>query len=256
MTNVPPTEASNTPANAHNEGSILEELTTLHYKRAKTWTGWHLGMEAVIYLSGVAVVFFPKLPVEYPAVALVLVLITAMVSAKAEKFKGVAETLKRRHEYWQGFGVAPSRDQLADLRLGAGRNLPPALEKLLREGLTFSSDKPSGAERVLENLSESSWFSKHLANWCSDRLGELFIAAIGLAVIVLLTVASSAGTGHAGSGVAKCVSSSLAFLMSVGVLRSCLDFSRFSREAGDIEAEAQRLLRGASKLSGCFPSTN
>jgi hypothetical protein len=230
------------PAAADSAGTILENLTSLYYQKAKTWRLWHIGIEVLVYIAGIAAVFVPKLPLEYPAGGLLLVLATALISAKEEKFKGIAETLKRQHEYWQGLSIPPSRGLLAELRVRAPGTLPKETESLLREGLTFSSARPPSPERLLENLCESSWFTKELAAWCADQLRTMFIGAILIAVVVLLVIASSVGAGPTSSGVAKCVASSLAFLMSVGLLRSWLAFDRYSREAGEIEAEAQRLL--------------
>src|SRR4051812_36777491 len=102
----------------------LERLTNLHYDSAKVWTGWHLAIEVFIYLAGIVAVFAAWLPMEYPVVPLVLILVTLWVSARAESCKDVAESLKRQHEFWQGFGIAPSRRSLADLRARVEKCLP------------------------------------------------------------------------------------------------------------------------------------
>ena len=249
MANPSMTNETSSPTNIlgrnGNAGTVLESLISLYYQKAKAWRVWHLAIEMAIYMAGIAAVFFPKLPLEYPAIGLLLVLTTALLSAKEEKLKSIAETLKRQHEYWQGLGVPPARGLLAELQVRAPGSLTKEIENLLREGLTFSSVKSCGPERALENLSESSWFTKELAAWCGDRLREVFIGSVLVAVIVLLVIASSVGAGTTSTGIAKCVASSLAFLMSVGVLRSWLAYERYSREAGEIEAEAQRLLKAA-----------
>jgi hypothetical protein len=236
-------EETEVPNKQQAVADILEQLINVHYDKAKIWTGWILIAQIVIYLAGVAAVFAPKLPLAYPAVALVLVLVNSWLSARATKFQLTAELLKRQHEYWQGFGQPPLPGQLADLRVEMGETLSEEADGLLREGLKYSSGERPGPERVLENLSESAWFSKHLAGWCSDRLSKLFVASAIVAVVILLIVATSLAGNQVGTIIAKCVSSTLTFLVSVGVLNSWLAFGRFQREAASIEAEAQRLLK-------------
>jgi hypothetical protein len=97
----------------------------------------------------------------------------------------------------------------------------------------------------LENLSESSWYTKQNARWCAAALRNLFIGSGLTALIVLLVVASSARTGATSNDVARCVASTLAFLVSVGVLKSWLAFERYARECARIDEEAERLLNAA-----------
>jgi len=229
----------------------LQNLINIHYHKAKVWTGWLVAAEILIYMAGVVAVFLPNVPLEYPAVALVIVLITTRISIKAEKFKWVAESLKRQFEYCEGFGQPPSRGQLADLRASVDCTLSDKFDALLKEGLNYSSEQPLGHRRSLENLCESAWFSKHLAGWCSEKLRALFVVCIIGAVVILLIVASSAPVGnHVATLIAKCVSSTLTFLVSIGILRSWLAYADFSKEAGSLETEAQRLLE--DKSAGAF----
>jgi hypothetical protein len=165
------------------------------------------------------------------------------VSARAEKLKSVGETLKREHEYWQGFGRAPSLSRLADLKVSTSGKLPEAQSQLLRQGLAFSSGKAAGPARVMENLVESTWFTKHLAGWCGNILCLVFVASSILSIILLLITASSAAQVSSRLAAAKCVSATFTFLISVGVLRQWLSFAEFSKNAGQIEAEAERLSR-------------
>jgi hypothetical protein len=238
----PITATPSVPGSPDTVGATLERLTSLYYKKAEVWRYWHLRIEALIYVAGVFAVFVHDLPLEYPAVGLALVLVTALLAAQGEKLRDTAESLKRQHEYWQGLGIAPSKAMLAEVQVHAPGDLPREMAEILRQGLTFSSARALGPNRLLENLSESSWFTKELAAWCSARLREIFIGSVLIALIVLLVVATSVHGGTASSSVAKCVASTLAFLMSVGVMKSWLAFERYSREAGEIDSEAQRVL--------------
>ena len=210
------------------------------FAKAKFWSMAKWLIEVALFVGGVIAVFVPAISHEYPPAALVTALILAGVSARTEKLKGLAETLKRDHEYWQGFGRTPSLSRLADLQVCTGK-LSEAENQLLRQGLIFSSDKTAGPARVVENLVESAWFTKHLSGWCRNLFFGVFVISLILSVVLLLITAFSVAQVSSRLAAAKCVSATLTFLISVGVLREWLSFMEFSKNAGEIEAEAERL---------------
>lgn len=218
---------------------VLKDLINVCFRRAKTLTGWYLALQTIIYLAGVVTVFIPTVPLTYPAVALILVLISEFISMRMDNTRDTAEELKRIHDQWEGFGIPPPKNRLADLRVRMGGKISREVGRVLNQGLTFSSAKPVGPVRVLENVHESAWYSKHLAAWCGRMLGILFIGTIVSAVVVLLIVAKES---QSGATAAECVASTLAFVVSVGVLRTWRSFMTFSLDAAQTEEEAQRHL--------------
>jgi hypothetical protein len=220
----------------------LKTLVNRAYDRAKLWMGWIMGLQILIFCSGVLSIFWPTITLGYPFIALPLAFVAAYISGRAGKFKGTAEVLKRHHEYFSGFGKAPSNTQLADLRQSLRVKLAPDEDKLLREGITYASDEGPGPKRVLENLSESAWFTKHLAHYCWTRLGFVFCVSIVVAITLLIVSATSLSGTDAGIKTAKCVSSTLLFLMSVGMMRTVLAYKKLEETAGKIDEGACHLL--------------
>lgn len=241
-----PSNSESKPA-THDCVDIIEGLVNQAYDKAKWWAGSVIGLQATLFVAGIVAIFFTKFTLSYPWIALPLSLVGAWMSGRAAKFKRMAERAKRQHEYLAGFGVAPSRGMLADLRVSLARELPQETDRLLREGITYSSGKPPGAARVLENLCESGWFTKHLADWCACALRALFLGTVGIAVALLLLSATSLSGTPVGIVAAKFVAATLIFLISIGSLRSWLAYAALSQKAGDIDADAGRLL-AAGKL--------
>lgn len=231
----------------HDFVDIIEGLVNQAYDKAKWWAGSVIGLQTALFIAGIIAIFFSKFTLSYPWIALPLALLGAWMSGRAAKFKGMAERAKRQHEYLAGFGVAPSGGMLADLRVGLANELPAETDRLLRQGITYSSGKPPGVARVLENLCESGWFTKHLADWCACTLRALFLATVGIAVVLLLFSATSLSGTPVGIVAAKFVAATMIFLISIGTLRSWLAYAALSQKAGDIDAEADRLL-AAGKL--------
>jgi hypothetical protein len=219
----------------------MEGLLNVAYAKAKGWGFTYLTLQATLYLLGVAAIFVPRITLTYPLYALPLALVSAWLIAQANRYKGIAEALKRQHEYVAGFGQAPCRRLLADLKMELPHDLSSRLDEVLREGITYASKKPFGAARVVENLAESAWFSRHMARYCVLALRAVFILTLVVAVVLLLLCAISLGGTPVGVGAAKCVSATFLFLISVGTLRFWLSYDAFSRKSEQTEVEASRL---------------
>ena len=99
---------------------------------------------------------------------------------------------------------------------------------------------------MLENLSESAWFTKHLAAWCAVRLGAVFVLTVVFAVVLLLVLFTSQTGLPFRVAAAQCLSATLSSLLSLGVLHSWMAFKDYSQKAGEIDAEAQRLLKAGA----------
>lgn len=220
----------------------LQSLINILYHRAKLWLGGLLRCDALTYLAGISAFFLHDVPWEVPAASIIIVLVVEAISSRVDSLSELAEKLKRWHELSEGFGVHPSKDELADISVAIDGSLPTKYELLLTAGLMFASTAPIGSDHALENLCESAWSSKHLSKFCAGWLTTVCIITGVSALVVLLFLATSAATGgHASTLVAKCISATFSFIVSVGVVKSLLVFFRFSRESGEIESEATRL---------------
>lgn len=222
---------------------VLETLVNRAFDRAKRWAGAVVALQVTLFAAGVLAIFWPDFTLSYPWFALPLALIGTELSRRAGTFKSLAEAAKRQHEQVAGFGVRPSGGQLADLRQHLQNELSPAQSELLKQGITYASDEPYGARRTLENLSESAWFTKHLANRCALWIATTFICTVTIAVSLLLWSASSAADAPARFAFAKSVAGTLIFLISIGSVRAWSSYSKLSQKAKDIDSEACHLLR-------------
>ena len=240
------TETPQSNPASHDCVDVVEGLVNQAYDKAKWWAGSTIALQAALFVAGVAAIFVARFTLSYPWIALPVALVAALISARASKLKGMAERAKRQHEYLAGFGHVPSRGMLADLRVSLGRELPVETDRLLRKGITYSSGKLPGAERVLENLCESAWFTKHLADWCARALRALFVGTVAVAVALLLLSATSLSGTPVGIVAAKFVAATLIFLISIGTLRSWLAYAALSQKASDVDIEAGRLLNGGN----------
>ncbi len=223
---------------------VLGTLVNRAYDRAKTWAGVGLCLQILLFGAGVVAIFWPAVTLSYPWVAVPLALIGAEIARRASNYKGMAEAAKRQHEYVVGFGLKPSTAQLADLRQSLQNELSPEMDRLLKLGITYASTEPYGPRRALENLCESSWYTKHLANRCMMWVGATVMISMTVAISLLLWSSSSLPGTFAGFAAAKSVAATFTFLISVGAVRSWVGFAKLSHKAKDIDSEACKLLAG------------
>ena len=223
---------------------VLETLVNRAYDRAKCWGGAVLLLQGGLYIFGVIAVFWPAITLSYPWVAVPLALVGAEITRRAGVYKGLAETAKRHHEYFAGFGTKPSGGQLADFRQSLRKELSAETNDLLKKGITYASDQPHGPRRVLENLSESAWFTKHLASKCVVLVASTVLITLSIAVTALLWSAGTLSSTATGLAAAKATAATFVFLISVGSIRSWVGYSKLSQKARDTDSEACRLLSG------------
>jgi hypothetical protein len=226
---------------------VVVTLVNRAYDRAKRWAGGVLSLQVVLFLSGIVAIFWPTVTLTYPWIALPLAFVAAFIAGRASKFKGMAESLKRTHEYLSGFAHKPSGSRLADLKQSLSAGLAPEADELLKKGITYSSSEKPGPRRILENLSESAWYTKHLSLSCAYGLGTIFLTAFAVAITLLVLSATSLAGTVVGLASAKCVAATLLFLMSIGMIRSVLAYYKMSQTSDSIDAEACQLLSRAEE---------
>ena len=220
---------------------VLHSLVNAAYDRAKFWAGFVHLSQTVLFVGGVVAVFTSRFSLAYPWVAVPVAMICSILAAYASECKGLAESLKRRLENWSGFGRPLSTRMLADFRQKLPGGLAPEFDQLLREGNTYASPEQPGPRRSAQNLSESAWFSHHLAGWCASALGVILFLTLCSSLSLLLYSAISVPSTTAAVLAAKCISATLLFMLSGGAWRAWRSYMSFSTRAKEIAAEAADL---------------
>lgn len=227
------------------EALLVSESYT--FARAKKWLGFLLGLQCFIFVTGVAAIFIPAATLSYPYIAFSIAALNTWVSQRVAQLKGAADDCKRKHELYDGFGVAPSGKWLANFRLANPGALKTAEENLLRKGITYASSELPGPRRILENVVESSWFSHHLARWCATALAwGIFITGIFL-VAVLFYLTSSTEQAESRDAAARAIAATFLFVISLGMIRALLSYQGFSRKADKCDDDATDLLNAAGE---------
>lgn len=166
----------------------------------------------------------------------------------SDNIKQKAQYYLRKYEYWSGFGWKPDEQELRDTHI----QLPESIRKIVAQnpppGDYFASKTDASPQRAVENLEESSWWSKALA----DSAFRIFLSISGvlfaLGIIILLVALQLETTSQVvDEKIVRVTISIFVFAFSATYLRTASEHYQFSAFAARIEGEANRLLKQNTK---------
>lgn len=220
-------------------------LVKVIFDGAKLWWIAGLASKIVAAVLGIVAVLLNLTSAAFPIALAALAIASEFFQWRSDALKGRAEGLKRKIEYQDAFGWQISRidysDHLANLS-GKQRN---AVAQSVKENY-FASRQPKGPVRAMENLQESSWWSKHLAGTmevvCGVTiafllLGSIFGFNLSISTIKDFTTLQS---------VSRVVTSVLALIASLGLIRLLSGYYAFARRSELIEQAVAVLLKDAN----------
>jgi hypothetical protein len=167
----------------------------------------------------------------------VLAVIAECCHWRSDIVKGRAEHLKRRIEFFDGLGWPIPSVELSDGIAKMSRRQRSRMERTADESY-FASESEVGAQRLLENLRESSWWSKHLAGWmlvASSLISSTLL--IGSLVALALSIAATTNSAALDS-ISRVVAALLTLILSLGLVKLIAGYFTFAKKSEQIENEA------------------
>ncbi len=212
-------------------------------RSSKCWWRFSLIFKALPFFVGLAV-FIPQIsPEPIPFVVAVLTIISELAGYQMERVRGIAQGLRRKLEMLDSFGWEISDREMSDLRARCSGSVKRRVQREVTGEHYFASKEEPGPKRAAENVMESAWWSKHL----SESMFRICSTVIGIAIIgsfVALVVSVLAITDHNTlSSVARIVTSVLLLGLSCGLVRLAVGYYSFGQKAGQIEIQAEGLLK-------------
>ena len=219
------------------------KLCNAYFSLAKRWWGAALFFKACVILVSAVVIWFSILSKTSPFLALSLELASEWFAWRSDRAKSIAETLLRKLDYRDAFGWEISKSELSDvLARSSGklrRRIPPEDH---RENY-FASSEFVGSVRALQNLQESAWWSKHLA----EKMGRYTLAGTIVAtlssLLILVTTVGTLQNFEMRASVGRVVTAVLMLAVSLGLVRLTLGYYDFAQRAHRTEERATEFLK-------------
>lgn len=224
----------------------LRALSRALFDLAKRWRAAELLLRLSVFVLGALVILLSFLPKSAPFLVALLTVAAEICLLRSDAIKRAAEGLLRKLDVQESFGWPISGAEVSDILVQSPARLRKKFSVSSIKEQYFASQEASGARRVLENVQESAWWSKHLAR----RTGHCYLAAIAVLVsvslVALLVSIETIQNFDILSNIGRVVTSTFMLVFSLGLIRFALDYYRFGAKAAQMEEQIEHLLASGS----------
>ena len=215
---------------SYNPDTLCREV----YDLAKGYYNKSIGCKFAVYLTGVISLFVHDKYSITPILALFFVILSEFLQFLSDRYKCIAESLRRKLDFFASFGWKISAKEVSDILL----KLPLSLQKkisTLPEEKYFMSETEVGPLKSFENLEESAWWSKHLSkitlNFC---LLIIFVVVLLSGVTLYVSINCNLDQQYIPK-VSKIVTSSIMVLFSIGLFKTAMGYFKFHTKSEQID---------------------
>lgn len=225
-------------------GDFLNNAQREQHEIAKRWWWYARGLQALVAAIGLVVALWSKFSTEFALFAAVLSIGVVVAQWVSDYRKGSAQAIHRKFEMLDALGWNVSPRELRNLHVSLPSGVKTKLDSSSKSPYTyFASKSPRSAKRLIENLTETTYFSQHLAKRSAQVFFAITALILAAAVILLILALQESTTQTVEETTAKVVVSVLVFLFTAGFVRLTYEFYNFSQIASRIEASASSLCR-------------
>lgn len=160
----------------------------------------------------------------------------------SDYLRDTAETILRKIELYDGLGWPITSREIVDLLLTVPKSVK-AQASTSDDAPYFESKTALSPLRMLENLEESTWMTKHQAKRMGQYVSWLSALVFMIAAIALITSLQNAANQTVATNVAKITIAVIVFMFSGGYVRLAFNYYSFARQTEQIENNAHRMTK-------------
>lgn len=218
----------------------LPKLRQALFDAAKGWQLTATVCDVIILLINIVVMITSQLSEFLAVAAILLTVLNVFFLWRSDKLREEAEATLRRLEFYNGLGWAISRREVSNLLASSPKAVKQAAysSEICEYWTSTSVESPL---KLLENLEESAWWSKHLARRMAQYAVGAGLVTFLVVLITLLLVLQSPAAQPASDMIAKVIILVVLFVISSGYVRLAFDYDQFARAAEKAETQAVQL---------------
>jgi hypothetical protein len=209
---------------------------------SKRWWGIGIGLQFIVVgINIVIVLVVGSFSQSLSLLAALLSIGYVFTQWYSDRLKRVSDSVKRKFEMYDGLGWKLTPKEVSDLIVAVPEKIINDA-KIPSDEPFFDSDAPPSPQRVIQNLEESSWWTKHLAD-SMTKVTALVCAGIFAIASVTMVIALQTITNQTVVVIlSKIIVSIIVFIFSGGYFRMSFEYFRLSKEAEKIEDRASKIL--------------
>ena len=221
----------------------VRQLATCYFDDGKFWWRLSLAFKFIAFVLGLVAIWSPQAVVWIAGASAVCLFTAEACGMRSNSRRSIAEGLHRKLDFHNSFGWPISELEIADAEATMSARARKRLVDSQLPDDYFASTNPPGPRRGMENLLESSWWSKHLAR----SLTKICVTAtIGLTVISLLMLLASysfVSSTEPLVSISRVVISLLLLIVSLGLIPLAMNYHAFADKSKKSEIRAANLLQ-------------
>lgn len=209
---------------------------------AKWWWGASLTLKALGFATGI-LIFLPVAQEPLPFLVAAFTILAELTTVRSDSLKGTGQGVRRKLDLQDSFGWEIPSTEFSDLLVRCPQSVKARAQRDNATEPYFASIEPAGPTRALHNVSESAWWTKHLAESMARICTIALVLGVIGALVVLIIALQTLHEHTAQVNTARIVTGFLMLLLSTGLIKLMLGYSSLAKKAGSSEAAACRLLQ-------------
>jgi len=208
---------------------------------SKRWWGASILSQVLIVISNISMVLVINLVQPLFFLVAALSICYMLTQWQSDRLRRISDSVKRKFELLDGLGWKISAKETSDLLAIIPEKIIENA-KLANPNQYFESSTLPSPARLLQNLEESSWWTKHLADSMMKITATICASVFVLATVTLIVGLQTVVNQPLAIVVAKIAVSIIVFVFSGGYFRMAFEYFRLSKEAEKIEDQVVKLL--------------
>jgi len=212
-------------------------VSKLLLDKAKNWWGLAIGLQTFVFAVGIVATSAGVGAKSAAFSVVVLSVASYLCRLRSSTWQGRGDYLRRKLDLQDAYGWEIPNSEWSDILATVGQRDRHRLKTVAQEPY-FASGQPPGTSRAVQNLQESSWFSKHLACVAGHISLTVIVVLLGVSIAAMAIALNSLKDFDLMANIARVVTSALMLVFSMDILSLTLRYYAFSSQAGMIERQA------------------
>jgi hypothetical protein len=223
--------------------SNFRALTDYYFKITKRWWAVTWSLKAAVFAVGLIAVFFPNISIYITISVGILSFASEFCNVKSNHNKGIAEGFLRKLDFRDSFGWDISTLEIADAFVKLSKKAKEQFALAGQPDNYFASNETTGWKRAMQNLQESAWWSKHLAEVAGWYCFSLTIILVVVSLLTLIGSSLMISKTEELTNINRIVIAVLLIIVSFGLIPLTFNYFTFSKKAEASERIATELLK-------------
>jgi len=219
----------------------IEKLMQAQFDAAKFWQLASTFCNFIVMVLSILVIFTDKWHTFLLISTLLVTLLGILFLWHSIGLRAVAEDILRKLEMYNGFGWEITSKEILDLRASSSKSVKKAAYSS-DSYKYFASTETVGAERALQNLEESAWWTKHQSRkmaFYSSGAGAFLLL---LVIIGLVSITQNPLPKDKMQKIGEVAVVIILFIGATGYMRRALEYRTFSLQAAEADSTANDIL--------------